>query len=105
MDAGTVGENAIMSQISTSSRNRMRIDTNSTSAIRINSLQNLTVPFNYTKTIEIKAAYRDNTTDIRLFRDKVKNTRTQTGQQHLQYGIEVTRLIDLAQRLYLYKEC
>jgi hypothetical protein len=78
VNGGTLGLEAIMSEINSFSNNRMRL-TISTSAIRINSLSNLTSTFNYTSAAEVKAGYRDSSTALRLFRNKTVANRTQTG--------------------------
>ena len=78
VNGGTLGLEAIMSEINSFSNNRMRL-TNSTTAIRINSLQNLTSTFNYTSAAEVKAGYRDSSTALRLFRNKTVANRTQTA--------------------------
>jgi hypothetical protein len=70
-------------------RNRMNVQTVTTS--RLNSGGSLSSAYGFGNNVGVKGFYRDNSTDLRLFRDKVKSTRTQGSLSSLMEPILLFR--------------
>jgi len=70
-------------------RNRMNVQTVTTS--RLNSGAGLSSAYGFGNEVGVKGFYRDNSTNLRLFRDKVKSTRTQGSLSSLMEPILLFR--------------